>query len=836
MLKPLERILAPGQNITSFKKRLPEIEAAEQRLAGLDISAEAERLRRRARDEGLDQLLPDAFALTRLAAAEAIGQSHYPEQMIGGQVIASGGIAEMKTGEGKTLTATLPAFLWSLTEEPVHLVTANDYLARRDCEWMGPVFELLGLSTAFLDQADTPDERQEKYRADVVYGTAPAFGFDFLRDRMVLDLKERRQRELGYVLIDEADSILIDDARTPLIISGQVGDTEGHYAAFAQAAAELEGVEHRLRLSSKGESADTSEEEYDYEFDQKHGTVALTEHGVARAEEILGVENLYLAGQGVVVNQLLQAVRARALYHRDHDYAVIDGKVRIIDESTGRVLESRRWSEGLHQAIEAKEGLELTRESQMMATITLPNYFKLYQLRSGMTGTAMTDSEEFQKIYGLVPYAVPTHRPVARIDHTDLIFKSARGKRKAVVNEIKRVHETGQPVLAGTTSVEKSEALSRALDEAGVEHQVLNANPEHAAREAEVIAQAGRLGAVTVATNMAGRGIDIRLGGDPEHLALMELESEGADADSPGFQAMLKDKTAELAEVCASEADRVCELGGLMIIGTERHDSRRIDDQLRGRAGRQGDPGASRFYVSAEDPLIRHYSGERMKRAMRSADPDQPVAGKLLSRAVANAQKTVEKKNFLARKRLREFDDVLGRQREVIYERRDEILEGRDISDLCRRETRAVFERLLETYMPENDPGSWDVDALSVEAGQILPRVPDLRSATEDPEQAREILIQAVDETYRAKEAELGSGPVRHVERGLYLRALDHHWREHIYEMDYLRRGIGLRGIAGANPLIAYGNEGLEMFEEMLSGSWTDFARLFFHTKRKTSD
>ena len=807
MFKPIERILASGESVAGFKKRLPEIEKFIEPLQPAEISARAQSLHERAGSESLDGLLPEAFALVSAAASEAIGQTPYPEQLIGGQVIASGAIAEMKTGEGKTLTATLPAFLWSLSGKPVHLVTANDYLARRDRDWMKPVFDLLGVTTEYLDPDDSPEERQRKYRAAIVYGTGQAFGFDYLRDQMVKSLEERRQGELGYAMIDEADSILIDEARTPLVISGQVGDLEGHYEVFAEVAAQLEGVEHKVRLRSEGESADTSDADYDYEYDPKYGTVALTERGVARAEEILGVEHLYRAGQGVIINQLQQALKAKELFHRDRDYAVIDGVVKIIDEGTGRVLETRRWNEGLHQAIEAKEGLELTRETQMMASITLPNYFRMYERVAGMTGTALSDAEELHRIYDLRTYEIPTHEPVQRIDHPDLIFKTARGKWKAIIGEVTRLHREGRPVLVGTTSVEKSEALSRALGEAGIEHQVLNASPEHAAREAEIIAEAGRLGAVTVATNMAGRGVDIKLGGDPDG-----KDSGGSD----------------------EEADEVRRLGGLAIIGTERHDSRRIDNQLRGRAGRQGDPGSSCFFISADDQLVRHYSGDRLKRAMRKADPDEPVSGRLISKAVANAQKMVEQQHYLGRKRLLEFDDVLGRQREVVYKRRDEILEGRDISDLCRYETERVFSRLFDVYMPDLSPEEWNPAKLDLEARQILPELSDMTRFDQDPDKMREALLEEVAAALDDREERFGSGTMRHIERQLYIQILDHHWREHIYEMDYLRRGIGLRGIAGVDPLIAYGNEGLAMFKEMLEATWTDFARMLFHTERKS--
>ncbi|HYC82405.1 MAG TPA: preprotein translocase subunit SecA, partial [Solirubrobacterales bacterium] len=633
-----------GRKFKAYQKRAEAINRYEPEMEALsdaELREEADRLRERARGgESLDDLLPEAFALTREAARRTTGQRHYDVQLIGGMVLHDGAIAEMKTGEGKTLTATLAVFLNTLAGGSVHVVTVNDYLARRDAEWMSPIYEALGVSVAALQDGDDHDARQRKYACDITYGTNSEFGFDYLRDNMSQSLEHCVQRGHDFAIVDEVDNILIDEARTPLIISGAPEQAAQTYYTFARLAKQMVGVPAKQKLKSLGESRDTSEAEYDYEYDEKHKTVAPTEAGVKKAEEFLGVDNLYLGEHGNLVNHLVQSLKAESLYKKDDDYAVIDGEVMIIDEFTGRILEGRRWSEGLHQAVEAKEGVSIREENQTLATITLQNYFRLYDKLSGMTGTALTEATEFMKIYKIPVVEIPTNQPMVRQDHNDQIFKTKDGKWKAVIDEIVSRHETGQPILVGTVSVEVSEMISEALKREGIQHVVLNAKPEHAEREGELIAQAGRKGAVMIATNMAGRGVDIKLGGDAEHLAIAELKKQGVNHDSEDYEERLAEKTAELKPQCEAEAEEVRELGGLFICGTERHESRRIDNQLRGRSGRQGDPGSSRFYLSLEDDLMRRFASDRVSGIMSRLgfDDDTALESGMVSRTIEGAQ------------------------------------------------------------------------------------------------------------------------------------------------------------------------------------------------------
>src|SRR5512132_1113336 len=656
--------------VESINRVEPEMELVEDS----ELRSDAEELRKRARDgEALDDLLPEAFALVREASRRTLGQRHFDVQLIGGMVLHSGAIAEMKTGEGKTLTATLPVFLNTLAGKAVHLVTVNDYLARRDAEWMRPIYEALGVTVAAIQEGDDPSVRREKYACDVTYGTNSEFGFDYLRDNMAGSLDECVQRGYDFAIVDEVDNILIDEARTPLIISGRPEQAADLYYTFARLAKQMKGEPHKEKLKSLGESKDTRDADYDYEFDEKHKTVAPTERGIAKAEEFLGVENLYLSEHGTLVNHLIQALKAESLYKRGVEYEIVEGRVMIIDEFTGRILEGRRWSEGLHQAIEAKEGVPIREENQTLATITLQNYFRLYDKLSGMTGTALTEAQEFMKIYEIPVVDIPTNVPMIRDDHNDQIYKTKNGKWKAVVNEITERHEKGQPILVGTISVEVSEMLSSELKRRGIEHVVLNAKPEHAEREGETIAQAGRKGAVTIATNMAGRGVDIKLGGSPEGMAISELRKLGLTPGDESYEEEEKAMTEQLKASCDAEADEVRQVGGLFICGTERHESRRIDNQLRGRLGRQGDPGASRFYLSAEDDVIRLFAGDRIYRILDRLGPvdeegdELPLEAKMLTRTIENAQKKVEEQNFLIRKRVLEYDDVMNEQRRVAY-------------------------------------------------------------------------------------------------------------------------------------------------------------------------
>jgi preprotein translocase subunit SecA len=810
-------------------------------LSDVELREEADSLRERARGgESLDDLLPEAFALTREASRRATGQRHYDVQLIGGMVLHDGAIAEMRTGEGKTLTATLPVFLNTLAGDSVHVVTVNDYLARRDAEWMKPIYDALGVTVASVQDADDHATRQQKYACDVTYGTNSEFGFDYLRDNMAAALEHCVQRGHHFAIVDEVDNILIDEARTPLIISGQPEQAAQTYYTFARLAKQLVGVQAKEKLKSLGENKDTSEVDYDYEFDEKHKTVAPTEGGVKKTEEFVGVDNLYLGEHGSLVNHLVQSLKAESLYKRDKDYAVIDGEVMIIDEFTGRILEGRRWSEGLHQAVEAKEGVAIREENQTLATITLQNYFRLYDKLSGMTGTALTEATEFMKIYEIPVVEVPTNQPMVRLDQNDQIFKTKDGKWKAVLDEIVARHEKGQPILVGTVSVEVSEMISEALKRDGIKHAGRNAKPEHAEREGELIAQAGRKGEVMIATNMAGRGVDIKLGGDPEHLAIHELKKQGITPGSEGYHEALEAKTVELAPQCKAEAEEVRELGGLFICGTERHESRRIDNQLRGRSGRQGDPGESRFYLSAEDDVIRLFAGDRIFKILDRLGPvdedgaEMPLEAKMLTKTVENAQKKVEEQNYLIRKRVLEYDDVMNEQRRVVYKYRREILEGRDISENARDELEGVIERLVDEYTPGDVLEDWDMGEMETQLRLIWPvgiEVATLAPETVDREKLKDALDDDVMNAYDEREQRLGAELMRSLERSILLQVIDNRWREHLFDMDYLREGIHLRGFAQIDPLVAYKNEGYGMFSELMHSIWDEFSKLIFHAE-----
>ncbi|MGD9736376.1 MAG: preprotein translocase subunit SecA [Solirubrobacterales bacterium] len=833
-----------GRKFKAYQKRAEAINRYEPEMEALsdaELREEADSLRERARGgESLDDLLPEAFALTREASRRTTGQRHYDVQLIGGMVLHDGAIAEMKTGEGKTLTATLAVFLNTLAGGSVHVVTVNDYLARRDSEWMSPIYEALGCTVAALQDADDHDARQRKYACDITYGTNSEFGFDYLRDNMSQSLEHCVQRGHDFAIVDEVDNILIDEARTPLIISGAPEQAAQTYYTFARLAKQMVGVPAKQKLKSLGESRDTSEAEYDYEYDEKHKTVAPTEAGVKKAEEFLGVDNLYLGEHGNLVNHLVQSLKAESLYRKDDDYAVIDGEVMIIDEFTGRILEGRRWSEGLHQAVEAKEGVSIREENQTLATITLQNYFRLYDKLSGMTGTALTEATEFMKIYKIPVVEIPTNRPMVRDDHNDQIFKTKDGKWKAVLDEIIGRHEAGQPILVGTVSVEVSEMISAALKREGIQHNVLNAKPEHAEREGELIAQAGRKGAVMIATNMAGRGVDIKLGGDPEHLAIAELKKQGINHDSEGYEEALAAKTEELRPQCEAEAKEVRELGGLFICGTERHESRRIDNQLRGRSGRQGDPGASRFFLSAEDDVIRLFAGDRIYKILDKLGPvdedgtEVPLEAKMLTKTVENAQKKVEEQNFLIRKRVLEYDDVMNEQRRVVYKYRREILEGRDISETARDEVEGVIERLVEEYTAGDLLEEWDLGELETQLRQIWPvsiEVGNLAPESVNRETLKDELDEDAMKAYDEREDQLGEELLRYVERSILLQVIDNRWREHLFDMDYLREGIHLRGFAQIDPLVAYKNEGYSMFEDLMHSIWEEFSKLIFRAE-----
>ncbi|GAC1324291.1 MAG: preprotein translocase subunit SecA [Thermoleophilaceae bacterium] len=833
--------MGEGKKFKTFERRVAQISEFEEELrldSDEELRERADELRQRAREgQALDDLLPESFALTREAARRALGQRHFDVQLIGGMVLHDGSIAEMRTGEGKTLTATLPAVLNSLAGKGVHVVTVNDYLARRDAEWMRPVYELLGVSVGVVQSGEYDDLKHAAYASDVTYGTNSEFGFDYLRDNLAVTVEEKYQRGHGYAIVDEVDNILIDEARTPLIISGQPEQAADLYYRFAKLAP-------RLEPGKKPEGQEAKSKQYladfDYEPDEKHKTVAVTERGVEKSERFLGIENLYLAEHGNLVNHLIQALKAESLYKRDVDYAVIDGEVKIIDEFTGRILEGRRWSEGLHQAIEAKEGVAIQEENQTVATITYQNYFRKYGKLAGMTGTALTEATEFMKIYELQVVEVPTNRPMIRMDKNDLVYKTKDGKWEAVVREIQTRHDRGQPVLVGTISVEVSELLARRLSEAGIAHTVLNAKPEHAEQEGAIIAEAGRPGAVTIATNMAGRGVDIKLGGNAEHLANAELVGRGLE---PGSEAYDKawDEVYPNHEAQVEEARNVVlESGGLFILGTERHESRRIDNQLRGRSGRQGDPGESRFYISAEDDLVRLFAGDRIYRILDKLGPvseqgyEEPLDSKMLSKQIESAQKKVEEQNFLIRKRVLEYDDVMNQQREIIYKIRDRILEGEDMSETARTQISDAIGRLVDEYLVGDFVEDWDLPGLLTQLEQMYPvafAAEDLDPNTVERDSLKLELQEDATKAYEEREQEIGAEVMREVERYILLQIIDERWREHLHDMDYLREGIHLRGFAQIDPLVAYKNEGFEMFTTLINSIWEEFGRYIFRVE-----
>jgi preprotein translocase subunit SecA len=837
----LERALRMGEQrkfkqFAKFVSRINDYEPEFELYDDDEVREAMDRLRERARNgEPLDALLYECFALVREAGKRALGLRHFDVQMIGGMVLHAGDIAEMKTGEGKTLTATLPIVLNTLGGKSVHLVTVNDYLARRDALWMKPIYDLLGVSVGILqsDERDSAHKRAQ-YAADVTYGTNSEFGFDYLRDNLAVSVEDRVQRGHDFTIVDEVDNILIDEARTPLIISGQPEQAADLYYKFAKLAPLLEPGKkpEGLEAKSKAYVAD-----FDYEPDEKHKTVAITERGVEKAERFLGVDNLYRPENGHMVNHLIQALKAESLYKRDVDYAVIDGEVKIIDEFTGRILEGRRWSEGLHQAVEAKEGVAIQEENQTVATITYQNYFRRYDKLAGMTGTALTEATEFKKIYDVDVVEIPTNQPMVRKDYNDQIYKTKEGKWRAVVNEIASRHEQGQPVLVGTISVEVSEMLSERLTKRGVPHVVLNAKPEHAEREGDIVAEAGQPGAVTIATNMAGRGVDIKLGGNAEHLTHRELVKRGLEPGAPEWDAEWDAVYPHIETDVEAAREKVVEAGGLFILGTERHESRRIDNQLRGRSGRQGDPGETRFYLSAEDDLVRLFAGDRIFRILDRLGPvdeegeEEPIEASMLSKQIEGAQRKVEERNFLIRKRVLEYDDVMNQQREIIYEIRNRILEGEDMSETAKLQISDMIERLAGEYLVGDYVEDWDLPGFFTQLAEIYPVSYDVDDI--DPNHIdREGLVQDLREdivnAYQEREEELGEELMRALERYILLQIIDERWREHLHDMDYLREGIHLRGFAQIDPLVAYKNEGYEMFTQLVNAIWEEFGRYIF--------
>ena len=838
------------RELKSIYPIVDKVEALEQEYAALtdaQLQAKtAEFKERYAGGETLDDLLPEAFATCREAAWRVLGMKPYRVQLVGGVVLHQGRIAEMKTGEGKTLVATLPAYLNALAGEGVHIVTVNDYLAKRDSEWMGKVYRFLGLTVGLVIHDIQPKDRKASYAADITYGTNNEFGFDYLRDNMAIYATEMVQRGHAFAIVDEVDSILIDEARTPLIISGQGDKSTQLYTVVDAFVAKLKG--------QRVASVDTKEEEdpdldADYVVDEKARTVTLTARGIAKAEQQFQVANLADPENTTLSHHINQAIRARGLMRRDIDYVVKDGEVIIVDEFTGRLMYGRRYSEGLHQAIEAKEGVTVARESKTLATITFQNYFRLYGKLSGMTGTAMTEEEEFGTIYSLDIVEIPTNKPVQRVDHPDVVYKTEAGKFRAIVNQIEECHKKGQPVLVGTISIEKSEELSGMLKKRGIRHNVLNAKFHE--KEAEIVAQAGKLGAVTVATNMAGRGTDIMLGGNAEYLAKAELRKAGMSdeliAEATGFadtqdQEVLDarkrytEAESKYKNDIQSEADQVRQAGGLFILGTERHESRRIDNQLRGRAGRQGDPGESRFFLSLEDDIMRLFGSERVMGMMENlgVDEDTPIEQKMLSNAIETAQKKVESKNFQQRKNVLEYDDVMNTQREVIYKQRRQVLDGEDLKQSMLTMIHSVIETAVHGHMGERK----HMDAESFRAavapfrGVFLTadelKLTDAELQDKDAEALVRLVEDRALDLYGKKEQALGAPLMRELERVMMLRVVDEYWMDHLDNMTELRQGIGLRAYGQNDPVVEYKREGYEMFEDMVAAIQEETVRRVF--------
>ena len=851
-----------GTNMAKEIKRIDpivrKIEALEEEYKGLtdaQLQAKtAEFKERYQKGETLDDLLPEAFATCREAADRVLGLRPYRVQLIGGVILHQGRIAEMKTGEGKTLVATLPAYLNALSGEGVHIVTVYDYLAKRDSDWMGKVYRFLGLTVGLVIHGVDPVGKKAAYNADITYGTNNEFGFDYLRDNMAIYKAELMQRGHAFAIVDEVDSILIDEARTPLIISGMGEQSTQLYTLADNFAASLKGLV-KATVDDKEEEADDIDA--DYVVNEKARAVTLTARGIAKAEKAFNVENLSDPENTTLSHHINQAIRARGLMKRDIDYVVKDGEVIIVDEFTGRLMYGRRYNDGLHQAIEAKEKVTVARESKTLATITFQNYFRLYRKLSGMTGTALTEEEEFNATYQLDIVEVPTNKPLIRVDHPDEVYKNTTGKYHAIVRQIAACHEKGQPVLAGTTSIEKSEVLSKLLTKQGIKHNVLNAKNHE--KEAEIVAQAGKFGAVTVATNMAGRGTDIMLGGNAEFLAKNDLRKAGLSdemiAEATGFaetdneeilqaRKMFSQAEAKHKEELAPEAEKVREAGGLFILGTERHESRRIDNQLRGRSGRQGDPGESRFYLSMEDDIMRLFGTERMQNMMETLkiDDDTPIDAKILSGAIENAQKKVESKNFQARKNTLEYDDVMNVQREVIYKQRRQVLDGENMGQFIRNMIHRWIDTSIHGHLGENKHLSAESYQLATEPFRGLFFPPDQFQYTDEDlaKQSPDALVEELDQAalavYDAKEAALGDELMRELERVMMLRVVDEYWMDHIDAMEELKKGIQLRAYAQTNPVDAYKKEGFEMFEAMIQAIQEETIRRIILARVQTNE
>ncbi|MEV0617049.1 preprotein translocase subunit SecA [Nonomuraea sp. NPDC050404] len=844
----LDKILRAGEGkiLRKLKRIADQVNSIEDDFTSLsdaELRALTDEFKQRHTDgETLDDLLPEAFATVREAARRVLGQRPYDVQIMGGANLHMGNISEMKTGEGKTLTCTLPSYLNAISGKGVHVITVNDYLAKRDAETMGRIHRFLGLEVGCIISGQDPEERRKQYQADITYGTNNEFGFDYLRDNMAWSLEECVQRDHNFAIVDEVDSILIDEARTPLIISGPTNQNSQWFGAMAKIAMRLRGVEIRPELLKGPDGEKWAEDQrlkFDYEFDPKRRTVGVTERGVQRVEDELGIVNLYDSEHTHLIGYLNNALKAKEHFKREKDYIVAEGEVLIVDEFTGRILHGRRYNDGMHQAIEAKESVKIKDENQTLATVTLQNYFRLYGKLAGMTGTAATEANEFHQTYKLGVVPIPTNRPMIRKDQADVVYKTEDAKFDAVVEDIKERSEAGQPVLVGTTSVAKSERLSKALKRRGVQHEVLNA--KNHAREASIIAEAGRKGAVTVATNMAGRGTDIMLGGNSEFRADLELRQRGLDpVETPEEYEKAYPEALEKAKAAVkAEHDEVTSLGGLYVLGTERHESRRIDNQLRGRSGRQGDPGESRFYLSLGDDLMRLFNSARVQMIMERLQipDDQPIESGIVSKAIASAQHQVEQQNFEIRKDVLKYDEVMDRQRKVIYAERHRVLEGADLHEQVRGFVGEVIDGYVQGATAEGFAEEWDLDKLWKAFGELYPVSVTAEDVVEEAGGREELSAELISEKIKAdalaaydrREEEFGAETMRDLERRVILSVLDRKWREHLYEMDYLREGIGMRAYAQKDPKIEYAREGYEMFAAMLEGIKEDSVGFLFN-------
>lgn len=810
----LSKILSFGadKDLKAYQRIVEKINALEptmQEMSDEELQAQTEKFKARyAEGESLDDLLPEAFATVREASVRTIGQRHFDVQLIGGIALHKGTIAEMKTGEGKTLVSTLAGYLNALSGEGVHIVTVNDYLAKRDSEWMGTIYKFLGISVGLLQNGMRLSLKKPAYEADITYGTNSEFGFDYLRDNMVTRPEMRVQRGHHYAIVDEVDSILIDEARTPLIISGAGTKSAGTYKDFAKAV--------------RGLTPDV-----DFEMDEAKHTIATTEIGLEKVERALNIDDIYNDETGQLVNHLQQALKAEYMFHRDQQYVVIDGEVKIVDEFTGRIMEGRRYSEGLHQAIEAKENVQVREENQTLATITLQNYFLMYDKLSGMTGTAMTEDAEFREVYHVPVQVIPPNRPVKREDLDDLVYRTIDAKFEAVVKDVEERHQNGQPVLVGTVSIDNSERISRILSKRGIKHNVLNAKFHE--REAQIIAQAGREGAVTIATNMAGRGTDILLGGNPDVMAEDILRNQGIES-AEATQEQKEAARKEAKEICATEREAVTAAGGLCVIGTERHESRRIDNQLRGRSGRQGDPGQTQFYLSLEDDLMRRFGGDRMDGVAAMMQryelpDDMPIKAKIVTKLVEGAQRKVEEVNFAMRKNVLDYDDVMNKQRQVIYAERNKILDGKNLMELIETVTASTTQRICEEFC-YGDADEWDLEGLEKWLTELTGKT-DLPEFTEDTkfEQLEEDVTAFVQKTFDEKTQKLGEEVMRELAAQVMLRVIDTRWMAYLQEMDYLKTGIGLRGFGQRDPLVEYKTEAYEAFTLLVNTMYEDFLR-----------